>query len=590
MGRVVGQDQEKANQNDSTNQLLLLLAPGSVVEISQQLSHTMERIARVELDVLAITEHRQRLRVDARGDQRDSRFATTESEPNLLVNVAARRAVGREKDNQSILLRDRTLQVRRERLAGGRVLFVEENANADRLHLRFDTQDEFQVARAMAEEDSVAHQATIPAPGRSIASSRGPAASAMSTELDRSVSKDSKVKDLVLRNQRPQNRTTDPEDRGSLLVGPQARVVANLHGLSAQVESRRRTCAPGTKPWLRAVGGSAHWLGPPSLPVDLSCSSLFSVTGQKCDAELPSGRHHRHRGPATNSIRTRAVVEQQAPMNGQLEAPLTEAIIAAVSRLVDDRDRPRDPSHSAIAAVVAASDLKAVDPARRPQPIGKEKRVRGILDWALTNDAPRGGAFVRKLLAEIRGCGGFRPQSPNFVGEDPIANAIDAFAAAGFLLGSDGDLRPQILTNLEGAATTAALRAYVARIRHGYMDSALVVGTGKDLLEATAAHVLVERYGSEPSPSINFPTLLGQAFTVVGLATPQDPVKSGEPQFRLLERRLFESALVVNALRNRQGSGHGRAFLPSIDPDQARAAAEVMAIVSELLLNALKRP
>lgn len=277
-------------------------------------------------------------------------------------------------------------------------------------------------------------------------------------------------------------------------------------------------------------------------------------------------------------------------MSWQVEAPLSEAIVAAVSRLVDDRDRPRDPTHSAITAVVAACELKDIDPARRGQAVGKEKRVRGILDWALSNDAPKGGAFVRRLLAEIRGCGGFRPQSPNYVGEDPIANAIDAFAASGFLLGSDGDLRPQILASLEGATTTAALRAYVARIRQGYMDSALVVGTGKDLLEATAVHVIVERYGSEPTSSTNFPTLLGQAFAAVGLATPQDPVKAGEAQFRVPERRLFDSALAVNSLRNRQGSGHGHAFLPTINADQARAAAEIMATVSELLLNALRRP
>lgn len=277
-------------------------------------------------------------------------------------------------------------------------------------------------------------------------------------------------------------------------------------------------------------------------------------------------------------------------MNDPMEPPLTEAIVAAISRLVDDREHPRDPTHSAIAAVVLACDLKDIDPARRPQPIGKEKRVRGILDWALVNDPPKGGAFVRRLIAEIRGCGGFRSQSPNFVGDDPIANAIDALGASGFFLGSDGDLRPQMLENLQGAATTAALRAYIARIRQGYMDSALVVGTGKDLLEATAAHVLVERYSSEPSPSLNFPTLLGQAFAAVGLATPEDPVKSGEPPYRLLERRLFDSALAVNTLRNKQGSGHGHAFLPTIDSDQARIAAEMMATVSELLLNALRQP
>ena len=66
-------------------------------------------------------------------------------------------------------------------------------------------------------------------------------------------------------------------------------------------------------------------------------------------------------------------------------------------------------------------------------------------------------------------------------------------------------------------------------------DAALLVGTGKDLLEATAAHVISELFGHYPHQA-NFPTLLGQAFTALGLATPETIVQQGEAPQRRLER------------------------------------------------------
>lgn len=66
------------------------------------------------------------------------------------------------------------------------------------------------------------------------------------------------------------------------------------------------------------------------------------------------------------------------------------------------------------------------------------------------------------------------------------------------------------------------------RAKRGAADAALVTGTGKDLLEATAAHILVKRYGSY-SQNANFQGLLGQAFVAIGLATPQHPVQANEP-------------------------------------------------------------
>ena len=69
-------------------------------------------------------------------------------------------------------------------------------------------------------------------------------------------------------------------------------------------------------------------------------------------------------------------------------------------------------------------------------------------------------------------------------------------------------------------------------------------------MEATAAHVLVTRYGQYSSGD-NFPTLLGQAFVALAMSVPNDG-KDDTPINRL-DRGLFEAACAINTLRNKQG-------------------------------------
>ncbi len=147
-------------------------------------------------------------------------------------------------------------------------------------------------------------------------------------------------------------------------------------------------------------------------------------------------------------------------------------------------------------------------------------------------------------------------------------------------------LRPKVLDNLSGATLTEALEAYVRRAKKGSDDAALVTGTGKDLLEAVAAHVLQQRFGNYSTTS-NFPTLLGQAFIALGLATSQDLVQPGEPPRKRTERAMYELACGINQLRNKQGTGHGRPWLPTVTESEARAAIEFMGVIAERLLAAL---
>jgi len=267
-----------------------------------------------------------------------------------------------------------------------------------------------------------------------------------------------------------------------------------------------------------------------------------------------------------------------------MSPPLTDSIIVAIARLVDDAQvDTREPSHSDIEFQIVRARLTEGDPKTQGQLVGKAKRVRGTLSWALESNPSAGEALVKNLIGLLRGCGGFRPGSPNYVGDHAIADAVAAFRAEGYELTLDGELRPTLLDSLSGADLSAALNSYIRRAKRGSADAALVTGTGKDLLEATAAHILVERNGS--CPQTNFQGLLGQAFVAIGMATPQHPVEAGEPPQRKVERAMFDLACAVNTLRNKVGTGHGRPWLPNVKDIEAKTAIEFMGAIAEWMLH-----
>jgi len=269
--------------------------------------------------------------------------------------------------------------------------------------------------------------------------------------------------------------------------------------------------------------------------------------------------------------------------------PINDTIIAAIAQLIDDsksNGQYRDPTHSDLDFYVMHAGLAAYDPKGQGQVVGKAKRVRAILHEALDKNMPGGPTLIASIMSKVKACGGFRPDSSNFVGTEAIANAQAAFEAEGYSLAADGSIGPKVLDSLRGAELTAALRAYAQRAQKGAQDAALLAGTGKDLLEATAAHALVTVNGSYPTGA-NFQTLLGMAFVAMGLTVPEMPEQPGESPIKAMERGMFASAIGVNRLRNKQGTGHGRPFLPSLSAEEAKAAIEIMGCVASYLLAKL---
>ena len=112
----------------------------------------------------------------------------------------------------------------------------------------------------------------------------------------------------------------------------------------------------------------------------------------------------------------------------------------------------------------------------------------------------------------------------------------------------------------------------------------MLAETSKDLVEATAAHVLNQIYGQHPSTR----QLSGTARPPGVHGTGARCRKEGwVKRWGSMDAALFELACSIN-LRNKQGTGHGRPFLPFLSVAEARTAIESMGIVAEQPRTALR--
>lgn len=104
------------------------------------------------------------------------------------------------------------------------------------------------------------------------------------------------------------------------------------------------------------------------------------------------------------------------------------------------------------------------------------------------------------------------------VGHESIRNLQNSLKVEGIVLASDEMVTPVVLDNLSNIEMEEALKGYIRRVKKGASDTALLTGTSKVLLEAVAAHVITRLLGKYQQS--NFPTLLGLAFHILRLSTP----------------------------------------------------------------------
>lgn len=253
-----------------------------------------------------------------------------------------------------------------------------------------------------------------------------------------------------------------------------------------------------------------------------------------------------------------------------MKPPLTYDIAAAIE------------TH--LAAIVTRSELDDLFrgtplASEDPGSYGKGPRLRAVLAWAVAHDVEAGKDFVDQLFSRIRGQGRL-----DAIGEDGLCALKAVFRKEGCELTNEGEFSPLFLDGLSERELPAALRQYVQRAKAGHMDAALVTGTGKDRLEAVAAHVCGETPDADRK-RLSFPKRLRSAFSHLGMAFGAPAADPATAHVHDLERSMYTLACRINDLRNNEGTGHGRPWLPNVSPAESKAAIEFMGVIAEYMLT-----
>lgn len=252
------------------------------------------------------------------------------------------------------------------------------------------------------------------------------------------------------------------------------------------------------------------------------------------------------------------------------------------------------PSHNELDIAFARTSTTAFDPApggSTPQgnPLGKTKRIRQALMHAGDSDPANGIRLVTQIVSLLRADGVFAPGGDPLVAQR-VGRLRDASRRIGFTLFADGTFAPVVIDNLSGTELTEALQSQVRRINANPDDPSLLVGTGKDLDEAAARHVLNLKMGGYETRGrgSHFPFTLAQAFTACGMAV-APTVKLDDDPHRAVQQALFLLGVEVNRLRNEIGTGHGRPEASertaALNAAEGRLAARATALIAGALLD-----
>jgi hypothetical protein len=135
-----------------------------------------------------------------------------------------------------------------------------------------------------------------------------------------------------------------------------------------------------------------------------------------------------------------------------------------------------------------------------------------------------------------------------------------------------------------------ALREHIQRIQLALTndDSALLLGSSKELLEATSKFILGE---VEIEPPDKFPSLLSSALEVLGL---HPKAVSGDGDLASATKRVLgglqQIGLGINELRNDHGTGHGRVGGAKLGLRHARLAAGSAVVLATAMVDTFEDP
>lgn len=264
------------------------------------------------------------------------------------------------------------------------------------------------------------------------------------------------------------------------------------------------------------------------------------------------------------------------------EGPVSAEIAGALGAFFNGGDGP---THDALTGVFMrcgyASD-DAFDPVERTP--SKEKRIQAVV-MAAVKRPQRARELIDGLLTALRLKNAFHPDAMAYDAER-VRIAKAAFRRSGWDLSDDG-----VLTRLGAIDLSTggreALDEQLARLHAAAEDPGQMLGTAKDLLEAVAKFVLEELGCPQDG---DFAQLWYLARDRLGIH-PKQVVQDGPAaaQIRTIVQSSWTIAEQVNALRNLQGTGHGRTLPTGVTAEMALLVVREACSIAEFTLATLDR-
>jgi hypothetical protein len=264
--------------------------------------------------------------------------------------------------------------------------------------------------------------------------------------------------------------------------------------------------------------------------------------------------------------------------------PISREVGAAVAQYFHGGSGP---SHSKLSSSFAAAGYGDADPydAATSTP-NKEQRVLTVFAAAVRRPA-RARDLVEALLLDLRIASMFDRSSSDFNGQH-FATLRAALRRTGWDVTDDGEISPMGEIDLTTGGREA-LDEQLLRLRRSTDDSAALLGSAKDLLEAVAKFVL-EEVGMPLEKSADFGHLWHIARDRLKVLPQQvDPDLPGANSIRAVLQSSWTIAEQVNALRNVQGVGHGRTLPTGVSAELALLMVREACSVAEFMLTTLDR-
>lgn len=235
----------------------------------------------------------------------------------------------------------------------------------------------------------------------------------------------------------------------------------------------------------------------------------------------------------------------------------------ALRRLME---RWQYPTHAGLDDIFRRRGIEAPRYPASGEEVAKTRRLRDAFDQAAERSENTVKWLINDVVDEMRFQNLFA--HPGEERLELIENLRRELAAVGATLTPEGRIERGYLGPEIFAGDRPTVDRLQAKLRGSDLDPGAILGTAKDLLEATAKHLLRE-HAPDAQPA-DMPAVVTQAMRAAGLS-PRAPEIDGPGGSSVAEIRqqVVKTAGIVAHYRNRGGDGHGHVELTDLSPQLA---------------------